>query len=106
MSDGEFVFAGQIFEWDTQKASENLGKHGVGFEEAASAFADPWAGISSDPDHSWHEDRFILVGESAFSRILMVVAVERTERVRLISARVANASERKAYDQSKFERAR
>jgi uncharacterized protein len=106
MSGGGFAFAGQIFEWDPQKALENLGKHGVGFEEAASTFADPWAGISSDPDHSWDEDRFILVGKSIYSRILMVVALERTERVRLVSARVANAGERRAYDQSKFERTR
>jgi uncharacterized DUF497 family protein len=79
MADGMFVFDGQIFDWDPAKADENFEKHHVSFEEAASVFADQWAAISDDPDHSWDENRFILVGESAYRRILMIVSVERAE---------------------------
>jgi len=30
------------FEWDARKAEQNLAKHGVTFEQAASALADPF----------------------------------------------------------------
>lgn len=50
------------FEWDDAKAEANLRKHGVSFDEAATAFADPLAAIFPDPDHSEGEPREILVG--------------------------------------------
>ena len=40
------------FEWDSDKTAANFGKHGVSFEEAATAFQDPLARIHADPDHS------------------------------------------------------
>jgi len=50
-----------------------------------------------DPDHSEDEDRFILIGRSAVARLLVVVHVERGERIRLISARRANRTETRDY---------
>ena len=44
------------FEWDPAKADANLKKHGVSFEEAVTAFADPFALNMSDPAHSADED--------------------------------------------------
>lgn len=50
------------FEWDPAKAAANLKKHGVGFDEARSVFADERAKIIADPGHSDDEGRFILLG--------------------------------------------
>ncbi|MDX2206489.1 MAG: BrnT family toxin [Gemmatimonadales bacterium] len=74
-------------------------KHGVTFEEAVSAFADPHSITIPDPDHSIDEDRFILIGRSAMERMLVVVHLERGDRIRLISARLAARRERRTYEE-------
>ena len=86
------------FEWHAQKAAENLEKHSVSFEEAASAFADPLSLTVYDPDHSEEEDRFVLLGQSSSQRLLVVCHTERGDRIRIISARVANRRERAQYE--------
>lgn len=48
------------FEWDPDKATRNLARHGVPFAEAATVFGDPLAITFADPDHSIDEDRFDL----------------------------------------------
>ena len=50
------------FEWDGRKDTQNRRKHGVSFEEAATAFADPRSITVPDPQHSFEEDRFVLPG--------------------------------------------
>lgn len=90
---------GLTFEWDESKAAQNRRKHGVGFEEAATAFGDPLSLTIPDPDHSKAEDRFVLIGESFRSRLLVVVHTERGDSLRLISARLAKPSERRTYEQ-------
>jgi len=40
------------FEWDPEKAANNVDKHGVTFEEAKSVFYDEDALVIPDPDHS------------------------------------------------------
>jgi len=87
------------FEWDTRKASANLRKHGVSFEEAQSTFYDDFALQFFDKDGSDDEDRFILLGLSAGSRVLVVVHCERDggDTIRIISARKATPRERKHY---------
>jgi hypothetical protein len=52
------------FEWDPEKAASNEQKHGVSFDEAATAFGDPLSVTIPDPDHSEDEERFVLLGES------------------------------------------
>ena len=87
--------AGEIaFEWDATKAAANKRKHGVSFEEAATAFLDPLARIFDDPDDARGEERFLLTGVSAKDRLLLVVHVERGDRLRIISARLATRRER------------
>lgn len=88
------------FEWDQRKAAANLRKHGVSFEEAKSAFLDERAKLIDDPDHSEDEDRFVLLGLSSALRILVVCHCYRSEdgAIRIISARKANARERKSYE--------
>ncbi|CAA9892892.1 conserved hypothetical protein [Candidatus Methylobacter favarea] len=87
------------YDWDKNKAVANLSKHGVSFEEAKTVFDDPLYVDFYDPDHSFGERRFILLGESAHRRLLFVSYMERNNNIRLISAREATLSERKAYEQ-------
>jgi uncharacterized DUF497 family protein len=89
-----------IYEWDENKAQANLLKHSVSFEEAKTVFDDPLYVDFYDPDHSYGERRFILLGESAQRRLLFVSYMERNHNIRLISARVATSSERRAYEQN------
>jgi uncharacterized DUF497 family protein len=88
------------FEWDPEKADENLKNHGVGFAEALTVFADPSAHIFDDPDHSNDETREIIFGHSRRRRLLLVSFTERTPKVRIISARKATKRERQDYEQS------
>ena len=87
------------FEWDARKASFNRRKHGVSFEEAASAFYDEGGLLLDDPDHSEDEERFILLGLSSQIRVLVVVHAYRgaDSLIRIISARRATPSERDFY---------
>jgi len=88
------------FEWDAAKAAENKSKHHVSFVEAESVFADEYALLLDDPEHSDSEDRFVLMGLSAKLRVLVVVHAYREAAgiIRLISARKANARERTIYN--------
>lgn len=87
------------FEWDQKKASSNLVKHGISFEEAKTAFWDPNARVIHDPDHSVSEDRFILLGMSQHMNILIVCHCykEQDEIIRIISARKATKAETNSY---------
>ena len=87
------------FEWDKSKATINLKKHGVSFEEAKTAFSDEWAKLIADPDHSEDEDRFILLGYSSSMRLLVVCHCYRTDEsiIRIISARKASRHEAAFY---------
>lgn len=60
------------FEWAPQKATSNLRKHKVSFEEAATALNDPLAATGEDPDHSFGENRDITFGISERNRLLVV----------------------------------
>jgi len=89
---------GYEFEWNPRKSASNRRKHGVTFEEAATAFADPRSLNQFDPDHSIDEDRFLLMGKSRLERILVVSYTDRPPRVRIISARLATRRERNQYE--------
>ena len=86
------------FEWDSEKAAENLRKHRISFDEAATAFFDPLSMTVPDPDHSVGERRFITMGASSGGRLIVVAHTERGSTLRIISARLASASERKRYE--------
>ena len=87
------------FTWDKNKATSNLTKHGVSFEEASTVFADFLSSLIADPLHTEQEERFILLGMSNSQRLLIVVHTEQEDTVRIISARPATALERKQYEQ-------
>ena len=86
------------FEWDPAKAAENVTKHGVTFSEASTIFGDPFEVTIPDPGHSEGEARFLSLGLSVESRLLVVAYTEREARIRIIHARLAAAKERKAYE--------
>jgi uncharacterized DUF497 family protein len=88
-----------LFEWDREKARRNRAKHGVSFDEALTAFADPLGRIFDDPAHSAEETREILVGHSKRRRLLVVSFEERGDSVRIISARRATKNERHDYEE-------
>jgi len=85
------------FEWDEEKAENNLKKHGISFPEAATIFNDPDIATISDPDHSDDEERFVSIGMSFIARLLTVVHTFRKSRIRLISARKATKNEKKQH---------
>ena len=87
------------FEWDDEKAESNLVKHEVSFEEASTVFYDPHAIVVDDDEHSFDENRFIIVGLSATARVLTVCHCYRelNEVIRIISARKATRNEETEY---------
>ncbi len=87
------------FEWDSNKAQSNERKHGISFEEAETAFYDPNARVSYDPDHSLDEDRYLLLGLSESFDLIMVCHVYRQNDtcIRIISARRATKTEQQQY---------
>ena len=86
------------FEWDPNKALENLQKHRVAFKEAATVFGDTLSVTVPDPDHSKDEDRFITVGSSHQNRLLMIAHTEQGDSIRLISARELTPRERRKLE--------
>lgn len=87
------------FEWDPEKAAANEQKHGITFDEAATAFGDPFGIVVDDPRHSAGEVRLALLGYSQANRLLAVMFTERGDRMRLISARTATRRERHQYEE-------
>ena len=97
----EYIFSNMIFSWNENKAESNEQKHGVTFEEAATAFSDVDAQIYDDEGHSGAEENFVLLGSSKISRLLIVCHCIRGsdgEIIRIISARKATKQERQKYD--------
>jgi uncharacterized protein len=93
---------GLRFEWDRAKARRNFRNHHVSFEEATTAFADELSLTVSDPLHSVDELRFLLLGETSRGRLVVVAFTEPgpdIDIVRLISARLADRSERHDHEE-------
>jgi len=87
------------FEWDKNKAASNLSKHGVSFDEARTAFDDPLYIDFYDPDHSYDEHRYIIIGQSMQNSLLIISYTEHGNVIRLISARKATRKERETYEE-------
>ena len=89
------------FEWDPRKARSNIRKHGVSFDEAASAFSDVFSFTYDDESHSQTEQRYATLGMSNQGRVLVIAHTMRAERVRIISARKASQREKRWYEKEK-----
>jgi uncharacterized DUF497 family protein len=88
------------FEWDPDKAEKNISKHDVDFDEASSVFDDPMFITFLDEEHSIDEERYITIGSSNKGRLLLVAHAERSDRIRIISARKATKNEEKFYQEA------
>jgi uncharacterized DUF497 family protein len=89
------------FEWDESKATRNLVRHGVSFEEATTVFGDMLSDTVDDPDHSAEERRFIIIGMSEKGRMLIVAHADDGDIIRIISAREPTHRERGFYEESR-----
>lgn len=87
------------FEWDETKARSNQRKHGVSFLEASEVFSDDYSSCVHDPDHSYNEERYLLFGISLKGNYLVVSFTEKSDAIRIISARLMTREERNAYEQ-------
>jgi hypothetical protein len=85
-----------IFTWSAAKAAANVNKHRVSFDEAATVLFDPLELTDSDPVDP---ARSISVGMSNRRRLLVVVYLEESDTIRIISAREATRSERRTYEE-------
>jgi uncharacterized DUF497 family protein len=86
-------------EWDPRKAEANFIKHGVRFAEVEPVFVDDFAITITDDESSLHEQRFVSIGTGMKGRVLVVVYCYRGRKIRIISARPAEAHERKQYEE-------
>lgn len=88
------------FDWDEDKNNVNRKKHGIWFEEAQSVFDDVYGRLFLDSEHSTDEDRYVLIGYSNASKLLVVVHCLRASDsvIRIISARKATKKERMFYE--------
>ena len=66
------------FDWDPEKDLENQTKHGVAFEKAQYAFADPLRVIAEDLSHSAREKRYYCFGGASAIQCCYA-AIERRE---------------------------
>jgi uncharacterized protein len=87
------------FRWDSKKATKNLKKHKISFQEAATVFGDPLAITFDDPDYSFEEQRFLTFGTARTGKFLIVSHTEEKNAIRIISARLMNKKERKIYEE-------
>jgi uncharacterized protein len=88
------------FEWDADKAAQNLRKHGVQFSVAARVLFDPCRIEVYDGRADYGEDRWATIGSADPALLYVVYTVRNEEAIRLISARKANEQERKQYRQA------
>ena len=73
------------FEWDEVKNLINQTKHGISFEQATGAFADPRRVIFADLDHSQEEARFFCLG-MVDGGVMTVRYTIRDQRIRIFGA--------------------
>ena len=87
------------FEWDENKNRINKKKHGLSFETAQEVFYDKSAILFDDPDHSYEEERFLIIGMIRSLKICIVSYCYRESGnvIRLISAREATKQEKNYY---------
>ncbi len=90
------------YEWDQSKATANFKKHGISFEEAKTVFDNILAVIFDDEAHSVGEKREIIIGHSKNNRLLLIAFTERSNAIRIVSARLATRREGEDYERNAF----
>jgi len=64
---------GDVFVWNENKNQYNIRKHGISFQEAREVFNDENAIYDVDIEHSYDEERFIIIGMSESTKLLLFV---------------------------------
>ena len=95
MSEKVFIYN---FEWDPEKAKQNLRKHKISFERAANVFLDSNAVSIYDKEHEESEERWITIGMDKTGNLIVVCHTfnqvdNETFKIRLISARKPTKNE-------------
>jgi uncharacterized DUF497 family protein len=88
------------YQWDIQKATLNLRKHGIDFADAVGVFEDVLA-LTIKEQNIEGEQRVVTLGMDFLNRIIVIVYSYRNEDIRLISARKATKSERQTYERKR-----
>lgn len=88
------------FEWDPYKATQNLEKHQVSFDEATTVFDDPLYVTVIDDEHSVDEERYITIGLSRNGWLLILAHTDRAGLIRIISARRTTRQEQRFYEET------
>ena len=93
------------FDWDPAKAASNIAKHGVSFDEAMTVFLDPFALSRLDDAHGAAEERWVTIGLSRATNLVVVVHTyvefdEERVYIRIISARRPTRNEKRQYEQT------
>ena len=100
--DVKITQGGMSFEWDSEKAAINKKKHALSFDTAYKVFNDINRIEIYDAAHSIDEDRYITIGcINGIDVIIYMVYTERTNTIRIISARKATNYERRMYYDNK-----
>ena len=86
------------FEWDKGNIEKSYKKHGILPNEAEEVFLDNEILILEDVEHSKQEERFEAIGKTIEGKILFLAFTVRKYQIRIISARKANAKERRLYE--------
>jgi uncharacterized DUF497 family protein len=95
-----------VYDWDADKAAENLRKHGISFSEATEVFEDSCRVILDNYHFEGEEPRYQAIGMTMRRALLVaVVYVDRTKTddeaetivLRLISARKATKYDETIY---------
>ena len=89
------------YQWNRDKAQSNLEKHGIDFADSVGAFEDNWA-LTIEEQFIDDEQRFVSLGMDFLGRVIVVVYTFREDGIRIISARNATNSERKAYERKRI----
>ena len=95
--DMNYVLQAIRFEWDSDKAIQNLLKHGIDFETACETFFDPLV-VCVESEIVNSEERERLIGLTYTYKLLYVVYTEREDVIRIISARPVTIKERIHYE--------
>lgn len=89
------------FNWDQGNFSKSERKHGITPEDSESVFLDQKFLVEEDLKHQETEKRYIGIGENSEGKVLSIVFTLRYDKIRVISARIANKKERNTYEKAK-----
>jgi len=84
------------YEWDEQKNTTNIKKHGISFEEAKLIFDNPvFTRIVDRQDYGEVREKSIGIIRNCL--VIVVIHTDRNGKCRIISTRLAKTKEKREY---------